>query len=315
MSLTDAQKEFVESWVSSCRYNPYRNYPGVSKEEVKRVLRDTLMSEGERIHLYWYGPEDAPRGLMRVTDLDWDSEIYGMKMGQLTHLCGEVTDGDVQSRLGADGYSHISTRIDVSDFRLEQKLIQEGFFQVGALLTYIWPRELDPIEEKRCPASKDPFVVRMYEEKDRETILEITRKMFSNYLSRYYRDPLLREGSGKRYEVWAKKYMDGEADVILVAELEGEVKAFLGYRTDRQLLESTGFRSFGTGLGASTLERRGAYGQILYESLSHGATVGVHFGVFDIHIDNFASQHLFQELELKYIRAQYDFHCHIGDPR
>jgi len=310
--MNPIQREFLEAWILSDPYGRYRNYPTLPEEKAFRLAMDTLCEESEEIRGFWFGPDTSPTGLIRVLDLHDDSDLFNMRMGVITHICGEIPPSRLRSCLKDAGYQHMVTRIDCSDVPRHQFLLKEDFLHVDSILTYLYVRVLDPMKRKRSERCR-PFVFRHYEPDDRESVLEITRNMYRHYPSRYYRDPLLQHRSMDRYVIWMENYLDGGADKILVAELEGSVTAFLAYRYDRRFLQSTGLVSYGTGLGASTEQGMGAYGRLLYNSIQQVSDDEAHFGEFDTQIDNYSVQRLYQQIELRYVRAQYTFHLHLMD--
>ena len=301
----------LQGWVESFKYGRYRNYPAFSAEHEKRVLTDSILEEGPGVRRLWLGDEASPSGLLRIVDLPWDETIYKVKMGYLTHCLGPISPFSIREALAEAGYRHVVTRVDASDFSLQRRLLEEGFFLADTLVTYITSPLSDPLADKKCPALDLPFVVRDYEPKDREGVLEVTRQMYAHYPSRYHRDPFLQEHSAERYVSWMEKYLDGDADKTLVAELEGRVTAFLSFKFDRRLYQSTQILCSGAGIGASSAQGRGAYSRLLYDAIVYVMGKGARYSEFDTQIDNYGVLRLYHQLGLRYVRAQHTFHLHL----
>jgi len=307
----DPREKALRGWVESFPYDRYRNYPGFPQEMARRALMGVLLEEGAPVRKIWVGEDPSTGGLLRVVDLPSDERIYNMRMGHLTHVLGRIPPHSIRDELEDAGYRHVVTRVDASDFTLQRRLLEEGFFLVDTLVTYITLPMSDPMEDRKRPSPDLPFVIRDYEPTDRSGVLEVTRRMYSRYPSRYHRDPFLREHSAEVYTAWMERYLDGEADKTLVAELEGQVTAFLSFRFDRRLHESTQIRCYGAGLGASSAQGRGAYSSLLYDAIRYGMGIDVRYGEFDTQIDNYGVISLYHQLALRYVRAQHTFHLHL----
>jgi hypothetical protein len=307
----DQREQALQGWVETFKYGRYRNYPAFSPEHARKVFMDSVQDEGPDARKLWLGDEASPSGLLRVVDLKWDERIYKVKMGYMTHCLGPVSPCSIREALAEAGYSHVVTRVDASNFALQRRLLQEGFFLADTLVTYITSPLSDPVADKKCPALDPSFVIRDYEPKDREGVLEVTERMYGRYPSRYYRDPFLREHSAERYTSWMEKYLDGEADKTLVAEQEGKVTAFLSFKYDRRLHESTQILCYGAGIGASSAQGRGAYSRLLYDAIVWAIGKGSPYSEFDTQIDNYGVLRLYHQLALRYVRAQHTFHLYL----
>jgi hypothetical protein len=307
----DSREKALQSWVQSFPYDRYRNYPGFPPEQAQRVHMDGLLEEGPHIRKIWLGDDPSPRGLLRVVDLKWDESIYKVRMGHLTHTLGPISTSSIRDALADAGYCHVVTRVDASDFTLQRRLLEEGFFLADTLLTYITLPLSDWPADRKCPTLDPPFVIRDYEPRDRRGVLEVTQRMYSRYPSRYYLDPFLREHSAERYTLWMEKCLDGEADKTLVAESDGNVTAFLSFKYDRRLYQRTQIRCYGAGIGASSAQGRGAYSRILYDAIQYAAEMGAKYGEFDTQIDNYGVLSIYHQLGLRYVRAQHTFHLHL----
>ena len=305
------REQALQGWVESFKYGRYRNYPAFSPEQAKQVLTDSLLEESPQVRRLWLGDDATPSGLLRVADLPWDENIYKVKMGFLTHCLGPISPFSIREALAEAGYRHVVTRVDASDFTLQRRLLEEGFFLADTLVTYITSPLSDPVAEKKCPALDLPFVIRDYEPEDRGGVLEITHRMYAHYPSRYHRDPFLRKHSAERYVSWMEKYLDGDADKTLVAELEGKVTAFLSFKYDRRLSQSTQILCYGAGIGASSAQGRGAYSRLLYDAIVYAIAKGSLYSEFDTQIDNYGVLRLYHQLGLRYVRAQHTFHLHL----
>jgi hypothetical protein len=305
--LGEREGAFIEEWALSYPYNCYRNYPVISTAQAARVLADAVAEPDPGASLLWVRDGTLPVGLVRVVDLPWDSDVYERRMGRITHMCGDLTAGKIRNILEGTGFDHLAVRVDVSDLGMQRILSQIGFFLVDSILTYLYhPSSGDPPEAGR---TSRPYRYREYEPADRDQVLRLTSEMYTRYPGRYHADPSLRERSTDRYERWAEKYLDGEADKIWVSDLNGLAVGYLAFRYDRRLYRSLGIGCYGSGLGAS---RGGGYRGLLRHAIMYTKDIPWQCAEFDTQIDNYPVHRIYQDLKLEYVRAEHTYHLQLS---
>lgn len=310
MKISNLQKKFLEKWIREYRFNPYRNYPDISKEDALKLLSGILFQETPDVHYFWAGSDRKPTGFLRVKELKRDEEIYKFKMGFVTHAGGDIKNLNIQKQLGKAGYRHIATRVDMSETELFNRFVSQEFFLVESFATYLFSKKMYNGSGVKLPETKSSFTCRKYKPEDRKRILSITRRMYSHYPGRHYRDPLLREHSAERYLRWTEEYFENNNGNIYVAESNGKVTAFLMFRTDRDILKIMGKICYGSGIGASI---RGEYSHLLYECIRQGISgvIPVDYAEFETQLDNYSVLSVYQRLNLMFARAQYTLHLHL----
>jgi hypothetical protein len=305
--LGAAEIAFVEAWARATPYNPYRNYPLVSKPQAAQVLAAAVLEAGPQVTRLWHREGATPTGLIRVEALPWDSALYGRRMGRITHVCGDLDARAVRALLEHSPFDHLAARIDASNAAAQRALTEAGFFPVDSVLKFLHDPARGPPPEPAARRSRARQTFRKYEPRDRDDVLRLTAETFARYPGRYYADPWLRPLGAERYVRWAEKYADGEADTIWVSESRGRVVAYLAFRYNRVLLRVLGLGCYGAGLGAS---RGGDYQALCRHALMFTTDIAWQVAEFDTQIDNYHVHRIYRDLKFDYALAEHTYHFH-----
>jgi len=304
--------------VDAYPFKPYRNYRVLSRQKQNAVMNAELRSALETPGAFGLVHPDAgvPAAAV-VRPVAWDSAFFGVPMARLFLLRGDAFDATVVRALLDEslrqcrdrGIRHVSARIDVADAETIQALEASGFRMMDALATYIYPIKRPPPEPM-----KEMGVLRLYEPRDREQILEITRDAYRGFRGRYHLDPHLpRARSDELYVEWARKSCDGEwADVVLVTENgKGDVHGWASYRQIEPVSTVGGTAIRGGGLGACRRDKPGAYAGLLRAATERihgdGAVTEMQTQIF-----NFATIRLYESVNTQFVRADYTLHAWLA---
>jgi hypothetical protein len=258
----------------------------------------------------------ALRALAAFRPLPWDSSVFGIQMGQVPlFIHGGKEEG---SRKAAEelldamlsscrerGVEHLNMRVDTDDLALAQVLETRRFQLVDTIVTYIFIPSRQELGH-----FKYLFKTRIYREGDRDAVLRVASEAYRNFYGRYHADPRLpRERCDRLYQIWAGKILEpGFAERIIVAERKGKVVGFLGYRMNKEILESTGVKVVGGGLGGCLPEGLGAYAAILEEAMREGMH-RYDMQDFETQVNNVNVIRIYQKLNFEYARSKYTFHA------
>ena len=300
---------FVEEWARSSPYNPYRNYRLISKAQASQVFAAAVLESGPTVTHLWHRDGATPTGLIRIAELPWDSELYGRKMGRITHVCGTLGAGAIRALLDDTPFEHLAARADASDTDTQRALTEAGFFPVDSVLKFIHYPSRGAPPEPVVRRSRARSTFRKYEAGDRDDILRLTADTYARYPGRYHVDPWLKSRSAERYVRWAEKYVDGEADTIWVSESNGRVVGYLAFRYNRTFLRVLGMGCYGAGLGAS---RGGDYQSLCRHALMTTRDIDWKFAEFDTQIDNYHVHRIYRDLKFDYVYAEHTYHLHRG---
>lgn len=298
---------FVEEWARSSPYNAYRNYRLISKAQASQVFAAAVLESSPTVTHLWHRDGATPTGMIRIAELPWDSELYGRKMGRITHLCGTLGASAIRALLDETPFEHFAARVDASDVGTQRALVQAGFVPADSVLKFLhYPGRGAPPEPAARP-SRARATFRKFEPRDRGDILSLTAETYARYPGRYHSDPLLRPHSTERYVRWAEKYVDGEADTIWVSESKGCVVGYLAFRYNRTLLRVLGIGCYGAGLGAS---RGGDYQSLCRHALMFQRDMDWQIAEFDTQIDNYHVHRIYRDLKFDYVYAEHTYHLH-----
>ena len=300
-------------------YGDLRRYRLVNREKQAAYLlhklpgcardgRVLVAEEGGRI-----------RAIAALRPLPWDSGIFGIAMGHIPLFVHPGAGRGDRSSIGAlieailaacraDGIVHLNVRADADDLALVHCLEGAGFYLVDTIVTYIFiPRR------QELGHGKYLFKTRLYAPEDHDAVLAVADEAYKGFIGRYHADPRLpREAADRLYRAWAERLLDGGvAETIIVAERKGKVVGFLGYRLKQDLLEATGVRCVGGGLGGCTQEGFGAYAAIIEEAMREGMH-RYDMQDFETQINNVNIVRIYQKLNFEYARAKYTFHAWLG---
>jgi hypothetical protein len=310
--------DLLSELLERCPYNDLRRYRIINRAKQIAYARyrvEKCAADGEVLSVQGDG---NIRAVAALRPLPWDSAIFGLKMGQVPLLIHEGMNknsravlhllvDELLKRCRSQGFRHLNIRVDADDLALVQVLEQHGFYLADTIVTYIFiPRR------QKLPHFKYIYKTRVYREEDRDEVFNVAKQAYKNFIGRYHADPHLSdECAGRLYEQWADRLLAGGlAERIIVAERQGKIIGFLGYRMKRDILEATGIKVVGGGLGGCLPEGFGAYIAILEEAMREGMH-RYDMQDFETQINNINVVRIYQKLNFEYARAKYTYHAWI----
>lgn len=309
--LAAADRGFIKDWAAAFRFNPYRNYRALTQSDAARLAADAASVCGPDVMHLWRRDGGVPLGMLRIVDLAWDTELYGRRMGRITHVCGELDSDSIRALVDQTDFAHLAVRVDASDVATQRALTRAGFYPADSMLTYLYdPGRGELPESPACRATRN-YRYRLYEPSDRESVLRITAHCYARYAGRYHTDAWLAEKGPERYVRWAERCVDGHADQICIAESsKGRVVGYIAFRYDRRMHRLLGISCYGgAALGAS---RGGDYHSLLRCTLECPKAIPMHFAECQTQIDNYHVHRVYHALGLEYVRAEHTYHLQRG---
>jgi hypothetical protein len=311
--------EGLKSLLAAYAYGDLRRYRLINREKQIAHLERRIAACAREGGVWVSERDGGIDALAAVRPLPWDSSIFNIKMAQiplLLHRGGSdasraevlaLIDALIEHCRGA-GIVHLNVKADADDFTLMQCLEGKGFYLVDTIVTYIFiPRR------QELGHGKYLFKTRVYRPEDHDAVLHVASEAYKGFIGRYHADPHLpRELCDRLYQMWARQLLDGGiAERIIVAERKGKVVGFLGYRLKRDILESTGVKCVGGGLGGCLPEGLGAYTAILEEAMREGMH-RYDMQDFETQLNNVNIVRVYQKLNFEYARAKHTFHAWLG---
>lgn len=262
-------------------------------------------SEGER------------HALVIARPLPWDSEFFGIRMARIDYIVAsaaapELIDAAVNATLTAcreAAIPHVTARVDVEDIDSVDLLERRGFRLMDALVTYrMRPKKEHPKDVREVG------VVRDFEARDTDEVLDIAREAFTGYGGRFQHDPHIpADRAAEFYLEWARKCITREmADKLLVSvNSEGRIIGFLFFRRREPASTVGRVPILGGGLGACRRDSPGAYAGLI-----RAATLWSHdqggIGEYQTQNYNFPVIRVYEAAGAGYVRAEYTLHAWLG---
>ncbi|MCX6353979.1 MAG: hypothetical protein NTZ78_03625 [Candidatus Aureabacteria bacterium] len=311
-------REDLKSLFEEYPYNDLRRYRIITREKQIAYLLH-LFEKSVREGKAWVAGEGAKiTAVSAVRPLPWDSSIFGIQMGQISFFVhrGRSSPAKVNLRLietmmeacRKEGFRHLNIRLDADDIALVHLLEGNAFYLVDSIVTYIFIPARQELGH-----FKPLFTTRPYRPEDHEEVLRVALESYRNFFGRYHADPHLpNEKCDYLYQQWAEKLLTGGiADGIMLAERRGKIVGFLGYKTNKDILESTGVNVVGGGLGGCTSEGLGAYPTILETAMREQLPLHDMMDL-ETQLNNVNIIRIYQKLNCEYARAKYTYHAWLS---
>ncbi len=211
-------------------------------------------------------------GFLTFEELQWDTKVFDLPMAKIAQIVVAPEPNkpiDVYRRLLMSsldcsrrrGIKHLSCQIDAQDVRGIIALQQLGFAMVDTIVVY--SLDLNRWKGKELQIHTP---IREYRPENLPALKTLARTAFSEpreNLNRFIADPYLPDDRcGKFYEEWLVNSCNGSmADVVLVAETNGEIVGFTTGKVHKQMSEMLGIRYASQPLSAvlATARHRGIY--------------------------------------------------------
>jgi dTDP-4-amino-4,6-dideoxy-D-galactose acyltransferase len=248
-------------------------------------------------------PAERHFGSVTLRRLDWDTAHFGRKMGVLA-IAPKPLDwplttlgDDLRRCLGQaadDGYAHVILRAGV-----EQLGIAALAEQCGLILVDV---SVDLSAPVGVPGAQAPgLTIRGAAASDIATLREIAAEVFT--LSRFSSDPFFSdEQTADFYRQWTTNLCSGLADVVLVAEVSGEIAGFTS--CTRQPDGSGRIPLIAT---AATHRRQGIGRALVDASLSWLASAGIRTAYVKTQVANYPALGLYQSAGFTVAKGELTF--------
>ncbi len=296
--LTDELAALADSY----EFKPYFFVSAASEDGLNTIFRNRLArflarceDHGQAVILVAKDDSGTPVGFCGSEVLDFDSAVLKTQSGRIP-FCVIGSDDYSIARPLADRL--ISAALDwlkdrdvvftnIRSASLELPLIhaveQAGFHLVDNGITMLIHKDNSPKYEK------SGYDIRLFAEKDLETVLEIMRGAYTH--DRYHLDPKIPyDAAEELYQLWIHHCCTAPKDQewVLIAERKGVVKGFFQYQHEPEFSEATGIGLFSYGPAAVVRDRTalGAYYSLLSfainDSILRGGTyamIRIPFGI------------------------------------
>jgi len=155
-----------------------------------------------------------------ITELKWDSELFGRKIGRLAIKPAQIPY--LQSLLRSaesEGFQYITCSIKSQDISLVRALESSGFYLTDIGVTLSVEAEISLSAERLTNFCKD--VITPATHKDVPAVQRLVKSLFLH--GRFYHDPFFsREEADRLYQAWVENAIRGNvADIVFYVRNTG----------------------------------------------------------------------------------------------
>jgi GNAT superfamily N-acetyltransferase len=276
--------------------------------------------EGPGGKVYLAEVDGQPAGFCALSDLPWESEILGKRMAAIKHIAAIPAKDDAaiikalteQALLHAreGGYDFLLCKTCTDEIKTIHALESEGFYLVDTLLDFVLDLRRIAYAAQPVPSVSKEVTLRKAVPSDRNGLVEVSRKAFEGHFGRFHSDPRIGPERGRTiYERWIASCLDGWADWIAVAEVEGRIAGYTAWKrpSEREARHQLGLGHYSIGAIHPDF-----YGKGLFNALTH---MGVGFldGLVTriegpTHINNYPVQRGYIKQGWRVEDAHHSFH-------
>jgi hypothetical protein len=315
--LTASDLSLIAPSLAAFPFKPYRHYRAYSRKAQNAILQAEVTSALQLApHLGFRAGDEERHALVIARPLTWDSEFFGVRMARIDYLiAGPGAAPHLASALDATlaacreaAIPHVTARVDVEDVGAVDLLQRRGFRLMDALVTYrIRPPKLEA-------DARDVGVIRDFEARDSDPVMEIAREAFAGYVGRFQHDPHVPADRAEEFYLeWTRKGLSGEmADKLFVSvNSEDTVIGFLFFRRREPASTAGGVPIYGGGLGACRRDSPGAYAGLIRAGARWAEDQG---SVAECQTQNynFPVIRVYEAAGGTYVRAEYTLHAWLG---
>lgn len=298
-------------------FNPYRNYPTLSRLEASRYIAGLIEDSICRQDTKAWGIRLSGKlaGIAIIHEAKWETDFFGRKIADLKLYSGTVSlreTANTSRLLLAEAvqwclehnFESMAIKIDCEDFGSLQALHESNFYLVDTMLTYIFDKDSCVL-----PSTNERYAVRDFEPKDEPAVVAIAERAFKKYPNRFRIDlSFSRNAVDQYFTEWTKNLCNGSmADALIVAEKDGNVVGFLGWRSQRDLQKYTGVDIPGRGLGATATNFQDAYIDLLHAAVKKILRTNPACD-YETQIFNHRTVNALEQSGFRYVRHGHTFH-------
>ena len=309
----------VEALIPGFPFKPYRYYRVYSRRaqiEIMKAEIQPALAAAPSLTLHASNGDASAVVVARA--LPWDSSFFRVNMARFDYIMTspDAPEAVVEAALDAAlracdeaAIPHLTARVDVEDIPTVDLLQRRGFRLMDALVTYrMRPKKEHPLDVREVG------VIRDFEPRDADEVLDITQESFRGYVGRFQHDPHVpADRAAAFYLEWAQQCIAGKmADKRLVAvNTAGTVIGYLFFRRREPASTVGRVPILGGGIGACRRDAPGAYASLIREATLWSHDQGG-IGEYQTQNYNFPVIRVYEAAGAHYVRAEYTLHAWRG---
>jgi len=310
---TDAFLRFISKYP----YKPYY-YLSIPEYACNDHFINRLNQKKDSIFLVGHKGREY-RFFCALKHLDFDSDIFGHKMGRLEclYLKGEgITPSPLNEILAyssENNYDFIDVSINTQESHLIPVLSDTMFRFTGTVVTY----GIDLSKWKRPAGKEQGLRIRDIQKQDYQDVFRIAEDSFSdkaNNLNRFIIDGRLKDSSiALLYRRWTENCISGRrAQKVLVADIDGKTVGFIACNVHD--IDEAGLKIGDIPLNAvdRNYRQKGIYKELVLSAFEWFSNQGIGYVEIKTQITTVVPQYVWQKNGGKLVKSEYNFHKWIN---
>jgi GNAT superfamily N-acetyltransferase len=259
-------------------------------------------------------------GMACLENLSWDSKIYNKRMGTINHLFHTENDTNpkalyhsllsyITEQAYEAGYDFLLCKTLTDHIDLIHALQKTEFLLVDTLLDYLYRYDYKPLETIAPPHEDWQTLVREARAEDLDVLLAIAKASFGNHFGRYHADERTsNEVATRVYQEWIRASLAGYGDLILVAEIDGQVAGYTVWRNPSEQDLILGRLAHYSIAGIHPdYAGHGLFRVLTYAGM-HYLQLQADYIIGPTHINNYPVQRGYEKLGWRIYEARHSFH-------
>lgn len=245
-----------------------------------------------------------------LSELEFDSKLFGLKMGRITELSlGDIDLKRVSSfmnqvmcEVARLGFEHIIYKSPVENHKTNQLLssLQNIIIVNGSIY---FKRH---IQRNIVEIYSDYGNVRHAEKNDEEQLVDLTADIFSDGTRFHVDDMLDKKDAVELHKMWIRNIINSPQKLVLVSEYDGRLIGYVTVNIDSN--DNNGYIEL---IGVRSTRQRMGYAGNLLKCLFEIMAGSIESMSVDTEMDNYAAIGLYQKNKFKLIGCTYNFRIAI----
>lgn len=232
---------------------------------------------------------------------EWDTNHFGFKIARISIF------NDISSMLKClkkSGVRLVIARVEASQYESVRNIMREGFEFITTEVHY--KRNIRNVHI----ADKDPRVLisRLEGCHELDTLLQITRESFTDYMNHYWLDSKLDRGAcSDVYIEWLKNSCSEETnDTVFVGAVQD--MGILGYMTAHKISDTGAEILLGAVSPRAQILRAEIYKCLMIALMEYFRKQGLKFIQVSTQLHNYTVQRIWTESGFRMYKSEYTFH-------
>jgi len=310
-----SQPDLIE-FASKCASQPGLYFDTTHRQTAAlRIAKEIAEAKGD--FTVSFDSAGCLNGLAFLADLEFDSAIFGMRMGAIRPLyaSGTATEqalamaeivSSVLLHARANGFHHLMARVPTSSYTAVHALEQSGFCTMGVQVTLAMKSALSNAGDQ----SSQGIAIRAFTETDLPFLQELSAEAYTE--SRLFADPHLpAEAVRHLHRLWVANDCHGRAAKVLVADFKGEPVGYIACLLHRVEEDKESYVGDIDLLAVSLTARGKGVGSALVAAAAQWFRPRTTFVMVKTQVSNFGAIALYQRAGFQLAQAHVTLHAKL----